>query len=463
MATVKNPVNDGINRNVVLFICALSSFTTPFMMSSFNIAVPTIGREFALDAIWLSWISIAFTLSSSIFLVPFGKIADVYGHKKVLLYGTIVFALASLLTAFSNSVPMFISFRILQGIGASMSTVTAVAILMSVFPAAERGKALGISIGAVYLGISLGPFLGGLLTEHLGWRSIFLAMVPLGLIVITSILWKLKGEQAEIKAWRFDLVGSVLFGVALVALMYGLSILPALSGIWIILLGVFLLLAFLWWETKAEDPVLQVNLFRNNTVFVFSNLASLSNYSSTMAVSFLISLYLQYTKGLSPLHAGFIMICQPVVQTIFTPVAGRLSDRIEPRILASAGLGLNTIGLILFTLLGQDTHLGFLIVCLVIMGFGYALFASPNTNAIMSAVDKRFYGVASAMTSTMRQVGGMLSLGIAMLMFALFIGRVEITPEYYPAFLTSMRAAFIISAVLCFIGIFLSLARGNKK
>ncbi|MAF85219.1 MAG: MFS transporter [Dehalococcoidales bacterium] len=451
------------NKNVVLLIATLSAFLAPFIGSSINIALPSIGREFAMDAILLSWVPTAYLLAIAVFLIPFGRIADIHGRKKIFTYGILIYTIATILSAISTSATMLIAFRILHGIGGAMIFGTGVAILTSVFPVGERGKALGITVAAVYIGLSLGPVLGGLLTQHFGWRSIFWASVPLSLIIIAAIFWKLKGEWAEAKGEKFDLIGSIIYSLALIALIYGLSLLPEIAGIWTILIGILGILAFIWWEKKTKSPVLNIKLFEDNAVFTFSNLAALISYSATFAVAFLLSLYLQYTKGLSPQNAGLILLSMPVVQAIFSPLAGRLSDRIEPRILASVGMGLTTIGLVLFTFLDQNTAIVFILVSLVIIGFGFALFSSPNMNAIMSSVEKRFYGVASATLATMRSIGMMLSMGIAMVIFAVFIGRVEITPEYYPVFVRSLKVAFVIFAALCFGGIFASLARGKTR
>jgi len=451
------------SKNAVLLIATLSSFLAPFIASSINIALPSIGREFAMDAILLSWVPTAYLLAIAVFLVPFGRIADIYGRKKIFTYGILIYTIATILSAISTSATMLIAFRILHGIGGAVIFGTGVAILTSVFPVGERGKALGITVAAVYIGLSLGPVLGGLLTQHFGWRSIFWASVPLSLIIIAAIFWKLKGEWAEAKGEKFDLIGSIIYSLALIALIYGLSLLPKISGIWTILIGILGILAFIWWEKKVKSPILNIKLFKDNTVFIFSNLAALISYSATFAVAFLLSLYLQYTKGLSPQNAGLILVSMPVVQAIFSPLAGRLSDRIEPRILASVGMGLTTIGLVLFTFLDQNTAIVFILVSLVILGFGFALFSSPNMNAIMSSVEKRFYGVASATLATVRSIGMMLSMGIAMVIFAVFIGRIEITPEYYPVFMRSLKIAFIIFATLCFGGIFISLARGKTR
>jgi len=456
-------VDNAANKKAALIVATLGAFFAPFMGSSVNIALPSIGSEFAMDAISLGWVATAYLLAAAIFVVPFGRVADIYGRKRIFMCGVLIFAVSSLLLAISASATMLISFRILQGIGGAMILGTGVAIITSVFPAEERGKALGINVAAVYLGLSLGPFLGGFLTQHFGWRSIFLVNVPLGLIILAFIFWRLKGEWAEAKGEKFDITGSIIYTLMLTAIMYGLSLLPEMSGVWLILAGALGFVAFVKWEMKVESPVLNMNLFRNNTVFALSNLAALINYSATFAVGFLLSLYLQYIKGLSPQSAGVILVSAPVMQAIFSPLAGRLSDKIEPRIVASTGMGLTVVGLVFFTFLSEETSLGFIVAGLIILGFGFALFSSPNTNAVMSSVEKRVYGVASATLATMRQIGMMFSMGIAMLLFAIDIGRVQIIPEYYPLFLKSVNSAFIIFVALCFGGIFASLARGKIR
>jgi MFS family permease len=358
---------------------------------------------------------------------------------------------------------MLILFRVFQGIGSAMIFATGMAILTSVFPPGERGKVLGINVAAVYIGLSVGPFLGGFLTQHFTWRSIFLVTIPLGLIIISLVLSKLKGEWADAKGEKFDLTGSMIYILAIIAVMYGISLLPAMRSLWLILCGLSGILAFVKWEMKIENPVFDLNLFRTNRVFAFSNLAALINYSATFAVAFLLSLYLQFIKELSPQSAGLILISQPIVQAVFSPFAGRLSDRIEPRIIASIGMTLSFVGLSLFTFLNENSTLEFIVANLILLGFGFALFSSPNTNAIMSSVEKRFYGLASGSVGTMRLLGMMLSMGIATLIFAIFIGRVQITIEYYPVFIKSVGVAFIIFSILCFGGIFASLVRGRLR
>jgi EmrB/QacA subfamily drug resistance transporter len=455
---------DGTSKGVVLLVATTASFIFPFMVSTVNIALPSLGKELSLNTVTLGWIATAYLLSSAALLVPFGRIADIYGRKKIFVYGMGIFTFSSLLSGLANSATTLIAWRVLQGIGGAMFGGTAVALLTTVFPAKERGKVLGIIVAASYLGLSLGPLLGGALTQHLGWRSIFFLGAILGSLVIGVVLWKLKGEWTGAKGERFDFTGSVIYVLGLVALVYGFTLLPAMSGTGLIIGGAIGLAAFARWEMRTESPVLDISLFKNSKAFAFSNLAALINYGATYAVTFLISLYLQYLKEFSPGSAGLILVAMPAVQAIFSPLTGRLSDRIEPRLIASAGMVLNTAGLVLFIFLDEETSLKLIIGNLILIGFGYALFVSPNTNAIMSSAPKTAYGVASATLATMRQVGMVLSMGIAMLMFALYeVGRVQITPQYYSLFQQSMRTSFIIFAILCFAGIFASLARGKVR
>jgi EmrB/QacA subfamily drug resistance transporter len=458
---MQKPEAPPVNKRAVLLIATLSSFLTPFTLSSVNIALPTIDKELSLNALELSWIPTAYLLASAVFLVPFGRIGDIYGRKRVFLTGIIIDAIATLLCITSNSGLMLIIFRALQGLGSAMIFGTGVAILTSSMPAAERGKVLGINVAAVYGGLSVGPLLGGALTTFLGWRSIFVLNAAIGLIIIIAVIWKLKGEWADARGEKFDYIGSVIYSLSLVVVMFGFSELPDMAGLWLLLAGIAGIMVFIAWELKQKFPVFNMVLFRKNKVFAFSNLAALVNYSATYSVSFLLSLYLQYIKGFPPEQAGLILIAQPVIQVIVSPIAGSLSDKFEPRVITSSGMALTTMGLIMLTFLNNGTHLGYIIASLVILGFGFGLFSSPNSNAVMSSVERKTFGVASGMLGTMRTLGQAFSLGVAMLLFALFIGKVQITPAYYPEFLKSLKLAFTISAVLCFAGIFASAVRGK--
>lgn len=451
------------SKRLALLVAALGSFASSFMASSVNIALPSIGMEFAIDAVLLSWVTTSYVLALAMLLVPFGRLGDIYGRKKLFVYGTSLFALSSLLSALSSSAAMLVSFRALQGVGGAMFIGAIVAILTSVFPTEERGEAFGANVAAVYLGLSLGPFLGGVLTQNFGWRSVFLAGVPPGLAASLLSSLKLKGEWVGDKGKAFDFAGSALYSLSLLALIYGFSSLPSALAARLIFAGALGILAFVWWESKVGSPVLDLSLFRGNRPFSFSNLAALIGYTSTFAVTFLLSLYLQYVKGLTPQTAGLILISQPVMMATFSPLAGKLSDRVEPRDVSSIGIGLTAASLLALTFLNEKTSLKLIIASLILLGLGFAFFSSPNTNAAMASVERKFYGVAAAALGTMRSAGQTLSMGVATLMLATYLGRVQITPAHYSAFLEGVNAAFAVFAALCFAGALVSIARGKTR
>jgi len=448
-------------KRAALIVATLSSFLGPFMGSSVNVALPTIGQEFTMGAVLLGWVNTAFLLAAATFVIPFGRLGDIYGRKRIYVWGVLTFTIASALIATAPSAAIMILFRVIQGFGSSMIFATGMPILISVFPVGERGKALGISVSAVYLGLSVGPFVGGVITQHLGWRYIFWLNIPLGLLLIAVILFMLKGDWAEAKGARFDLAGSILLGVALLFTMYGFSNLPSAMAAVLIATGLASLTGFVYYEQRIEHPLVDIGLFRHNTVFAFSNLAALINYSATFAVGFMLSLYLQNLKSLTPQQAGLVLMSQPVVQTLFSPLAGRLSDRIEPRTVASLGMALGFVGLLCLVFLTADSSIGYISFCLILLGLSFALFTSPNTNAIMSSIERRYYGVAGATVSSMRQLGMMFSMGILMMLLSLMLGQSAVEPSNYDRFVVCCRIAFLVFAVLSFGGIFASLARGK--
>jgi len=468
-------VGGGGLKTTTLLVTTLASFLTPFMLAATVIALPSIGFEFTLDTVTLGWVQTSYLLSAVVFLVPFGRIADITGRKRVFLAGLVIFTVSSFALSLSYSIVSLLVLRVVQGFGGAMIFGTAVAILTSVFPPRERGKALGINVAAVYAAIALGPFLGGIMTQYFGWRSIFLLSAPIGVITLLLVLYKLKGEWADAAGSKFDLVGSVIYGVALTSIMWGsMSLTNSLNqgggfmvtgipslALLMLLGGILCLFLFVMWEFRVPSPVLDVRMFRHNTVFAFSNLAALINYSATYAISFFLSLYLQLVKGLDPQIAGTILVAQPVIQALLSPLAGWMSDRVSPRVVASLGIGINTAGLAAFAFIDRGTDIQLIIVNLVVMGIGFALFSSPNTNAIMCSVDTSCLGVGSAMVSTMRLLGQMVSMAIAMVVLSLFVGTAVLSSALTEPFIAGTRVAFLIFAVLCLIGVFASLARGK--
>jgi EmrB/QacA subfamily drug resistance transporter len=450
-------------RRIGLLASSVISFLTAFFISSLNVALPALQREFRIDAILLSWVAIAGILTSAMFVVPFGRLADIYGRRRLFLCGIATFTTSCLFCGLSVSLAMLMTFIVIQSIGVSLIFSSSMAIVTALYPPSMRGKALGIAVAAVYFGLSSGPFFGGLLTGYLGWRSIFFVIVPIGALVFFAVLLKLKQEWREARGESFDLAGSLVYSVSLFFVVYGFSLLPATRGFLLLAVGIAGAILFYSWERRVDTPILHVSLLKGNRVFAFSNLAALIHYSATSAVTFLMSLYLQYVRALTPQQAGFVLVCQPIVMAILTPFAGKLSDRVEPRIVSSVGMGLTGASLLLFSMLSSSTPFPLILANLSFLGFGFAFFSSPNTNAIMSSIDKRFYGVGSGIQATSRMVGQAFSMGFVMLVFALFLGRAQITPAVYPVFLKSTRLLFLFFAVLCCGSISVSLARGNVR
>ena len=449
-------------KRSVLLVTSFASFLTPFMGSSVNLALPSIGEEMGLNAVTLNWIVSSYMLATSILLLPAGRLGDILGRKKVFTIGMMIFTLTVILLTFTPGIKWLIGIRILQGVGSAMMFGTNMAILTSVFPPGERGKAMGINVTAVYIGLASGPFLGGLLTRYLGWRSIFAVMVPLGIISLILIRKRMKSEWAEARGESFDWQGAVIYGLSMAGMMYGFSKLPHPQG-WIMTLsGLIFFALFIMREKKTIHPLFDITLISRNRVFAFSSLAALIHYAATSATGFFLSLYLQYIKELGPREAGLVLMSMPLTMALFSPAAGKLSDNHNPGVLASIGMGITSVGLIMLCYISGNTSLLFILAVLLIMGTGFSLFSSPNSNAIMSSVETRQLGNASGMLGTMRNVGQTFSMAIALMLLALYMGQAKITPENYHQFLASMKSGFVIFSILCFAGIFASLAR-NKS
>ncbi|MCK9631889.1 MAG: MFS transporter [Methanoregula sp.] len=452
---------DDREKKTILLVAALASFLVPFTGSSITVALPAIAAQFHADAVTLGWITSAYIISAAVFIVPFGRYADIIGRRKVFLAGVLIYTIASLACAFAPGDGLLIAARFVQGIGGAMLFATSLAIVTQVYGPGERGAALGIIIATVYAGLSLGPFLGGLLTDHFGWPSIFLINVPLGLLTIALTLQGVRHEWADAAGEMFDRCGAVIYGIMLFCLIYGMLLLPDSTGVAWIVVALVAGVAFAGWERKSSSPLIDLSVFADNRTFVFSNIAAMINYGATFGVGVLLSLYLQYIQGFSAESAGLILVAQPVVQMIFSPIAGRLSDRVEPRIVSTAGMALTTLGLSFFIFLTPVTPLWVIVASLMVLGLGYGLFSSPNTNAIMSSVQQKHLSIASGMNATMRSFGQLISMAIAMFCFTVFIGGETITPAIYPSLMTSVTVAFIVFTVLCLAGVAASYVRGT--
>ncbi len=453
-------MTDQTSRRATLFVVCTAHFLMPFMMSAVGVALPSIGREFAASARQLGLIETIYALSASIFLLAMGRLGDIYGRRRVFQYGIVVFTLAGGLISQAWSVEAMIALRFLQGMGGAMVMATTIAIVVSVFPPHERGKALGIAVACVYAGISCGPFFGGALVTALGWRWLFYLCVPLGIASFLVSWTKLRGEWADAKGEPFDLRGSLVYAAAILLLITGASQLDQGRWAWgLATAGLLGLGFFLWLEGRTIYPVLNVSLLRDNRIFALSNLAALLNYAATFGVTFFMSLYLQYVKGMNAHQAGTVLIIQPIVQTIFSPFCGKLADRYPASQVATLGMGLCAVGLGLAATLTATSPLPLIAVMLGLLGLGFALFSSPNTSVIMGSVAPRYLGVASGLSATMRTLGMMTSMTTITVLLSVFMKGHAITYETQTDFLLTMRAALSFFCLLCGGGILCSIGR----
>ena len=442
-------------KNLLLFICTVLSFFTVFAVNAVTIVIPSIATEFHMSNIVQNWVTIIFLLVVAVLSVPAGQISAKYGLKKVTIISVVLFIIISIANVLVTSQEQFLACRLILGIALSFINVTSMAMIVNAFPPEERGKALGINITGVYVGLSLSPVIGGILNYNLGWRSVVLFGVPFLFVILALLLTRIDDEWSSFKNLPLDLKGSFAYGIGMVLFMYGFTILNTQLGVILTVLGVMILLIFAWIELKQAHPVFDIRFFKNHK-FLSANFASLCAYLATYAVTTILNYHLQYIKGFDSQTAGMILLVAPLCQVILAPLAGRLSDRFVPQILAAIGMALGTLSLILFSFLDSTTSIEFLFVAMILYGIGFGLFSPPNTNVIMGSVPPKDTSVASAAVATMRTVGQAMSMGILTLVFAFVMGDVPIIQQYYPLLIQSCQITCIICVVLCIASVFAS-------
>lgn len=446
----------------MLLVASMAThFFNPFMGAAVNVALKKIGSDFEMSAVGLSWVSMSYLLASVIFLVPFGKLGDTWGRTKMFLTGTLIFAVVTGLCAFVPNAQLLIGMRFAQGVAAAMMSATLMALVISAFPPEKRGRVIGLNVSSVYVGSSLAPMLGGLITDAFSWRALFAINAGASVLIAVLIVWKLNKEWSDPVKERFDYRGSLLYMASIAMLMYGLSQLPSPLAFGLTIAGVVGLVLFAKVELKTQFPVLNMRLFTENRVFALGNLAALINYAATFSISFMLSLYLQYVKGMEAREAGLVLVAQPILMAVVASFSGRLSDRKNPRILAAVGMGISSVGLLILSFIGMETSITYILVGLTVLGIGFGLFSSPNTNVVMGSVDRKVYGTASAMLGTMRNTGMMLSMAIASLTIHWFLGKAQIGVSNLPEFVSSTQIVFGVFTVLCAAGVFASLVKAK--
>ncbi|MCR5758396.1 MAG: MFS transporter [Selenomonas sp.] len=403
----------------ILFTIMLTSFLTPFTGSAVNLALPSLGAKFAASPASLGWVLGSFLLAAIVVLLPFGKLADRYGKRRFFIMGNGIFALTSLAACFAPNLPLLIAARAAQGIGSAMTFATSMSILTLVIPKERRGWAMGWNVAVVYTGLTLGPAIGGFLNYYYGWQSIFAVLTLLGSLAFFTARHFLQEEWYEEASSPWDKKGALLYGLAILLITLSLSELSAQSlAPCLLLTGILFLGLFIRCELHTENPLLPLSLLQGNKAFSLPCLAALLNYCATFATSFLLSLYLQSILGMTSRSAGLILLSQPIIMAALSPLMGTLSDKYAPAKLSALGMTLITIGLSGFALSVHQLSFYLLIPMLLITGAGFALFAAPNNNAIMSAVEKKHYSLAASLLSTVRLVGQVLSVAMMNLLLA---------------------------------------------
>lgn len=443
-------------KNLILLICSVLSFFTVFAVNAVMVVVPSIAGEFHMSNIVQNWVIIIFLLVVAVLSVPAGQISGKYGLKKVTILSVILFIIISIVNVLVTSSEQFLLCRVVLGISLSFINVTSMAMIVSAFAPEERGKALGINITGVYVGLSLSPVLGGILNYQLGWRSVVLFGVPFLFVILALLLTKIDEEWITFEDVALDYNGSLFYGVGMVLFMYGFTILNEPLGVILTVVGIIVLVLFAFVELRVDNPVFDIRFFKNRK-FLSANFASLCAYLATFAVTTILNYHLQYIKGFDSQLSGIILLVAPICQVIIAPIAGRLSDRYVPQILAAIGMGLGTVSLVLFSFLDFATSLEFLVISMILYGIGFGLFSPPNTNVIMGSVPPKDTSVASAAVATMRTVGQAMSMGILTLVFAFIMGNVAITPEVHPLLVQSSQITCLICVALCVASVFASL------
>lgn len=421
-------------RTLSLLIISLGCFLLPLAISASLIAVPAISDDLNANAVLVSWIPATFVLSSLIAQLPGGRLADLYGRKRIFVAGFALFALGGVLGGMAPNIEFLLFSRVIQGIGGAIGTSSGMAILSSIYQGGGRGAALGWMTSAIYLGMTSGPLVGGWLVDEFGWRAVFWAPVPISLLAVLGALTKIRGEWNSAERHFVDWIGVSLLAVALGALFFGSTHLIELSGFLLTAAGVGMMYLFLRRCSKTAYPLIRVDMIAQNKTFLRSILAALFMYSSQYGIVVMMVLYLQYNRGMTPTEAGQIMMLQAVMMTIVAPIAGRLSDRWGSWLLATVGCLIIATGLGILVQVNDQMSLVVIAGSLMAIGLGHGLFSTPNNSTALGTVAAAKLGIATATLSLARQCGQLLGTAVLSLLIAIYFDGRSITPEGYEDF-----------------------------
>ena len=479
---------------LTLIVINLGVFMAPLDTGIVALVLPNISRDFSAGIDISIWIPVIYLIVLTAFMTSFGRLSDIRGRKRYFNIGLAVFVLGSFLSGISASLPELLLFRIIQGVGATLVLVNSRALIVDAFPPGQRGFAMGIHVTVIYLAIATGPALGAVITQLVGWRTVFFINVPIGLAILPISFFKIRESKKAVKQ-SMDWLGSLIFAAALGALLVAVTFgpkenwttvdtyvesiyLPIINTfIWtrtfisipliLLLFASFGLLAlFFLVEWRVKQPILDLRMLKSNRLFLSTNLSALLMYTAHFNAFIMLSFYLQLIRLMDPIQAAFVLVVFPLTVVIVSPLGGRLSDRIGSRDLSVLGLVLLTISLLLMSTLSLNSSFLFIETSLILLGLGVALFASPNTNSNLSSVTADRRSMANGMLGTMRHLGQGLSLAIGAAIVGVFlseniydVGGTISAFEY----VQGLNRAFLIGAVISFVGIFPAFIRGSKK
>lgn len=448
-------------RWLALLSVCLAIFVTSVTMSAASIAIPSIARDLGASAKAVSWIPTSFLWGNIVLLLPAGRLADVVGRKRMYIMGVTLFSLFSLCIFLVEDINALLALRVFQGFSVALITATSMGIIAAVFANSNRGAALGLTSSSVYLGLSCGPIIGGWMTQEFGWRAVFWMPTPVMLAALLLIFTFVKGEWKSAQAESLDKLGSLLFTAWVSAFFIGMSDVEDVFHLVLLAAGIGLFFIFVKQQGNAASPLIRIRALRENRIFSRSILSSFLMYSANFPIVFLMSLYLQYIHQLSPLEAGQLVLIQTFIMMILAPIAGRLSDRYEPRYLATAGCFSFALGLAILFWIDMTTSLTYVFIGLIFLGIGFGLFSSPNNNAIIGSASKDRLSVASALLGLSRNMGNMFSTAIVMMLMSIMLGSQSIGPDNLQQLLWVIKVVFVLTLVSALSACYFSFTRGK--
>lgn len=463
MKTPKQELHMDGQQRLVLLIAIITGFIAPFMSSAMNLSVTDIGTEFNAPATVSTWIVNSYTLATAAFSICMGRIADIRGRRRMILVGMVLYGAFSLACIFAPNIYVLIGGRFCMGISAAIMLSSNVPLMLLYFPPQIKGRMLGLTVSAVYVGLALGPTVGGIINDMLGWHWIFVLAVLVSALTVALTL-RLADDRVADSAESMDNRGNALFITSILLCMVGLSELNQQSWAWVALaLGIALLAAFVIVEWHTPSPVMQVRLFASNIGYAFSNLANLLNFGATYAIGYVMAIYLQNVQGLDAGVAGLLVIVQPIMQTLVSPLAGRLSDRFSPYVLSSVGLLIVTGGLVAMCFVHVGTSLGTVVLGFALIGCGVGIFSSPNNNAILTCAGRDHYSEANATISTMRGIGQSISMALTSFLLSFELGDVVFSQADPNLLSDAIHLIVIACTVISVLSAVISLCRGRER